>query len=82
MVDSVDRRAVIQEVRLIIVEALREGDLIRPEYIATFVARSYPNSGFAQGQIAQHIRKSAIIAGARIEGLGAAQIARDHSATG
>jgi hypothetical protein len=77
MINRENRKAVVEEVRLIIVEALREGDTIRPGELAGIIAAAYPNS-FRKEQIEQHIRKAATMAGVRI---GAAkEAARERAA--
>lgn len=60
---STDAASVAEEIRLLLVEALREGDVVRPDEIAKYVASAYPRSGLSQQQIADRIRTAAIQAG-------------------
>ena len=60
------RQAVLDEIRLIIVEALRNGDAIRPESLAKVVHTSYPNSGLSEQQIAVGIRGAAAEADVKV----------------
>lgn len=62
-----DRAAVLQEVRLIIVEAMRDREPIRAEALARIVASSYPRSGMGSGEIAQRIKDAALAAGVPVE---------------
>jgi hypothetical protein len=57
------RAAILEEIRLIIVEALRNGDAIRPDALARIVAASYPMSGLSEEQIALGIKGAAAEAG-------------------
>jgi hypothetical protein len=60
------RAAILEEVRLIIVEALRNGDAIRPDALARIVFESYPMSGLSEQQIALGIRGAAAEAGVAV----------------
>jgi hypothetical protein len=60
---QIDRQAIVDEVRLIAIEAERGGDVVRAEHLAAIVARAYPGSGFGIELIAAMIRKRAIISG-------------------
>jgi len=62
-----DQAAVAEEVRLTIVEALRDGDPIRAEGIARVVASSYPKSGQCWPEIAGRIKDAALAAGVPVE---------------
>ena len=78
MINRENRRAVVEEVRLIIAEAIRDGDTVKTDSLAKIVAMSYPNSGFRVEQIEQHLCKAATKAGVRIGFSRPA--ARDHAA--
>ena len=58
--------AVLEEIRLIIVEALREGDAIRPDLLAKIMAKSYPQSGLTEERIREGIRQAASVAGVTV----------------
>ena len=61
-----DRATVHKEIGLIVAEALREGDTLRPEYSARIVADAYRDSGFEAGAIAEMIRRKAVLAGVKV----------------
>jgi len=77
MINRENRKAVEEEVRLVMVEALREGDTIRPGELAGIVAAAYPNSGFRKEQIEHHLYKAATLAGVPI---GVTKVAARHRA--
>ena len=58
----------MDEVRLIAIEAEREGSVIRPDYLAPIIARAYPDSGFDVVEIAEKIRIGALLSGLRVTG--------------
>ena len=62
-----DRDAVLNEIRLIVIEALRDADAIRADWIAKIVASTYPRSGMTISDIAQRINTAALSAGVRVE---------------
>ena len=67
MVNLEHRTAVLEETRLIVVEALREGDGVRAVSLAKVIALNYPKSGIAEAEIAEAIKQACIEAGVRIE---------------
>jgi hypothetical protein len=67
MFSSEHRKAVLEEVQLIVMEALREGDRVRADGLAKVVASSYPHSGLTSTQIAERIREAAGVAGVAVE---------------
>ena len=67
MFNSEHREAVLDEVRLIVMEAMREGDRVRADGLAKVVASSYPHSGLTGAQIAERIREAAGVAGVPVE---------------
>ena len=46
------RASVLDEIRLIIVEALRNRDVIRPKALARIILKSYPDGGLSEALIA------------------------------
>ena len=59
------RAAALEEIRLIIVEALRNGDTIKPKALAKVVFTSYPNCGLTEERIALGIRGAAAEVGVK-----------------
>jgi hypothetical protein len=70
------RAATLEEIRLIIVEALRNGDAIRPDALARIVFTSYPRSGLTEERIALGIRGAAAEAGVKVMPTEAASASR------
>jgi hypothetical protein len=66
MANVQSQAAVLDEIRLIVVEAQREGDSVQPETIAKAVAGSYADSGLGEVEIAEGIRQACIEAGVRL----------------
>jgi hypothetical protein len=62
-----DYVAVLDEIRLAIVEAVREGDVIRVDNIANFIATAYPLSQLTVGEISVRIIEAAFHAGVQVE---------------
>jgi hypothetical protein len=61
-----DRKAVLQEIRLIVAEARRDGDSVRPEVLAKVVSWAYPDSGLSRAEIVGRIKEAARVAGVRV----------------
>ena len=61
------RAAVLEEIRLIVVEALRNRDVVRPDVLARSVWGNYPDSGLSESQIEEGIRQAAAEAGVTVE---------------
>ena len=61
-----DRDSVLDEIRLAIMEALREGDTLRPEKLAQIITAVYPQSGFEEDAIAAMVRRKAVLAGVKV----------------
>lgn len=60
------RASILEEIRLIVVEALRNDDIIHPKALAAIVARSYPGSDLTEEQIAASIFEAAAEASIRV----------------
>jgi hypothetical protein len=67
MIRPDDQNAVLEEIRLIVGEAIRDGDAVRAEGLAKVVAWTYPNSGLSASEIAERIRDAARAAGVVID---------------
>ena len=61
------RASALDETRLIIVEALRNGDVIRPDALATIIASSFPDSGLSEAQIAAGLFEAAAEARVQVQ---------------
>jgi hypothetical protein len=61
-----NRHSVREEVRLLLQEATREGECIRPVQLARDIDAAYPDSGFTASEIAEMIRWKATIAGVKV----------------
>ena len=61
------RASVLDEIRLIIVEALRNRDVIRPKALASIIRKSYPDSGLSEALIAAGLCEAAAEAGVPVE---------------
>ena len=57
----------LDEIRLLIVEAVREHDVIRADNIANFIAAAYPLSELSLGEISARIMEAAFVAGVQVE---------------
>jgi hypothetical protein len=62
-----DRNAVLNEIRLIVIEALRDLDKVRADGLAKIVASTYPRSGMTSADIAERISAAALAAGIPVE---------------
>ena len=67
MTSADDQAAVLDEIRLLIVEAVRERDVIRADNIAQFIAAAYPLSKLSIGEISALIMEAAFAAGVEVE---------------
>jgi hypothetical protein len=67
MTSAEDEAAVLDEVRLLIVEAVRERDVIRADHIAKFIAAGYPLSTLSVGEISARIIEAAFAAGVEVD---------------
>lgn len=61
------RASILDEIRLIIVEALRNGDVIRPGALASIIAKTYPASGLSETKIAAGLCEAAAEVGVMVE---------------
>ena len=62
-----DRDAVLNEIRLIVIEAMRDADTIRADSLAKIVAWTYPKSGLTKSDIVERINVAALAAGVAVE---------------
>jgi len=62
-----DRDAVLNEIRLIVIEAMRDADTIRADSLAKIVAWTYPKSGLTSSDIVERINVAALAAGVPVE---------------
>src|ERR1044072_1655828 len=67
MTSAEDQAAVFEEIRLLIVEAVRERDVIRADHVAQFIATAYPLSKLSVGEISAQIMEAAFAAGVEVE---------------
>ena len=67
MTSAEDRAAVLEEVRLIIIEAVRDSNPVRADGIAKIVAYHYPRSGLTSSEIAERIKDAADAVGVPVE---------------
>jgi hypothetical protein len=70
------RTATLEEIRLIILEALRNVDAIRPDALAKIVFASYPRNGLSEERIAVGIRGAAAEAGVKVMPTEGASVSR------
>jgi hypothetical protein len=61
-----DRLAAFEEARLIASQARKYGEAVRPDFFAGFVAKTYPDTGYDRGHIAEMIKRAAILAGVKV----------------
>jgi hypothetical protein len=67
MTSAEDQAAVLEEIRLTIIEAARERDIIRADSVANFIAAAYPLSHLSIGEISARIVEAALAAGVQVE---------------
>lgn len=62
-----DQKAVLEEIRLLIAEAAKEGDVIHPDVVAPYIASAYPSSTYGLGEISARIVADALASGLPVE---------------
>lgn len=62
-----DQIAVLEEIRLLLAEAVQEGDVVRPDVVATYIATAYPQNEFGVGVISARIIAEALALGLPVE---------------
>lgn len=57
----------LEEIRLLIAEAARGGDVIRPDVVSHYIASAYPSSIYSIGEISARIVADALASGLPVE---------------